>query len=127
MQKSSGNFGNVCGFHLFLPPHRRVLLTWNNSQHEAALREGSHTRLNDIYMRLANSVWKKKLTSNRSLFPNCEWTQTSYSDNFIIGINEDNRRCGHRCPAICGVKEIRFGSKRGFMERKNSSRTYLLK
>lgn len=84
----------MCGSHLFSPPHRRVLLTWNNSQHGAVLKNGLHARPNDIYMRLANSVWKKKFTSNRSPLPNCEWTQTKYSNKFIIGIN---RNCRFNC------------------------------
>lgn len=84
----------MCGSHLFSPPHRRVLLTWNNSQHGAVLRNGLHARPNDIYMRLANSVWEKKFTSNRSPLPNCEWTQTKYSNKFIIGIN---RNCRFNC------------------------------
>lgn len=107
----------MCGSHLFSPPHRRVLLTWNNSQHGAVLRDGLHARLNDIYMRLTNSVWKKKFTSNRSPLPNCEWTQTKYSNKIIIGINSNCRfNCyGYQQNCIKGIhnwKEIWWNERR---------------
>lgn len=62
-------------------------------------------------MRLTNSVWKKKFTSNRSPLPNCEWTQTKYSNKFIIGINSNCRfNCyGYQQNCIKGIhnwKEI---------------------
>lgn len=68
-------------------------------------------------MRLTNSVWKKKFTSNRSPLPNCEWTQTKYSNKIIIGINSNCRfNCyGYQQNCIKGIhnwKEIWWNERR---------------